>query len=190
MDETCFSVYPSLLFPVNFLSYRDIQLASPVQQTVGIGPRPPLFTYLISPAIRLEQNRKKKTRYHQTTHHSNRSQRWDRKRIRRIAASRTFLVGFCSRHPRETRQLTRLDLGFTPMVKVSGEWEVEKVVDAIPGDAPKPGGQSPLALFHMIERLKTTKREGWRRFGIERYGSTQDPILTAKQRTLLGSIPF
>lgn len=70
------------------------------------------------------------------------------------------------------------------MVKVPGEWEVEKVVDAIPGDAPKSGGQSPLALFHMIERLKTTKREGWRRFGIERYGSTQDPILTAKQRTL------
>lgn len=54
------------------------------------------------------------------------------------------------------------------MVKVAGEWEVDKVVDAIPGDAPKTGGQSPLAFFHMIERLKTTKREGWRRFGIER----------------------
>ncbi|KAK8922781.1 hypothetical protein H634G_03775 [Metarhizium anisopliae BRIP 53293] len=66
------------------------------------------------------------------------------------------------------------NLGFTPMVKVSGEWEVEKVVDAIPGDAPKPGGQSPLALFHMIERLKTTKREGWRRFGIERGESIAD----------------
>lgn len=65
-------------------------------------------------------------------------------------------------------QLTRPDLGFTPMVKVAGEWEVDKVVDALPGDAPKTGGQSPLAFFHMIERLKTTKREGWRRFGIER----------------------
>jgi putative hydrolase of HD superfamily len=67
------------------------------------------------------------------------------------------------------RQLTCPDLGFTPTPKVSGEWEVEKVVEAIPGDAPKTGSQSPLAFFHMIERLKTTKREGWRRFGIERY---------------------
>ncbi|KAK2600020.1 hypothetical protein QQS21_005254 [Conoideocrella luteorostrata] len=66
------------------------------------------------------------------------------------------------------------NLGFTPMVKVSGEWQVEKALDAIPGGAPVANGQSPLAFFHMIERLKTTKREGWRRFGIERGESISD----------------
>jgi putative hydrolase of HD superfamily len=38
----------------------------------------------------------------------------------------------------------------------------------VPGDAPPEGGSSPLPFFHMLERLKTTKREGWRRFGIDR----------------------
>ncbi|KAG5930298.1 hypothetical protein E4U42_002222 [Claviceps africana] len=66
------------------------------------------------------------------------------------------------------------NLGFTPMVKVSGQWEVEKVLDEIPGGRFQSGGQSPLAFFHALERLKTTKREGWRRFGIERGESISD----------------
>ncbi|GAB0133079.1 hypothetical protein EsDP_00001495 [Epichloe bromicola] len=61
------------------------------------------------------------------------------------------------------------NLGFTPMVKVSGQWEVDKALEKIHGDVPKSGSQSPLSFFHMLERLKTTKREGWRRFGIDRY---------------------
>ncbi len=48
-------------------------------------------------------------------------------------------------------------------------WAVEKVVAAIPGGAPASDTESPVPFFHMIERLKTTKREGWRRFGIDRY---------------------
>ncbi|KAG5931275.1 hypothetical protein E4U53_001856 [Claviceps sorghi] len=66
------------------------------------------------------------------------------------------------------------NLGFTPMVKVSGQWEVGKVLDEIPGTRLQLGGQSPLAFFHALERLKTTKREGWRRFGIERGESISD----------------
>lgn len=31
---------------------------------------------------------------------------------------------------------------------------------------PEENSSSPLPFFHLIERLKTTKREGWRRFGI------------------------
>ncbi len=54
------------------------------------------------------------------------------------------------------------------MAKVSEPWSVEKVLETLPGDAPAQGSSSPLAFFHMLERLKTTKREGWRRFGIER----------------------
>lgn len=60
------------------------------------------------------------------------------------------------------------DLGFTPVIKVDGPWTVDKVIKKLPGGAPAEGSSSPLAFFHMLERLKTTKREGWRRFGITR----------------------
>ncbi|KAI1051539.1 hypothetical protein LB506_003155 [Fusarium annulatum] len=66
------------------------------------------------------------------------------------------------------------DLGFTPMVKVADPWTVDKVVKEIPGGAPTEDSSSPLPFFHMLERLKTTKREGWRRFGISRGESIAD----------------
>jgi len=60
------------------------------------------------------------------------------------------------------------DVGFVPMPQVSGEWTVDKVLDAISEDKPVQGSSSPVGYFHLLERLKTTKREGWRRFGINR----------------------
>lgn len=55
------------------------------------------------------------------------------------------------------------------MVKITDEpWTVDKVIAEIPGPAPTQGSSSPLPFLHMLERLKTTKREGWRRFGIVR----------------------
>jgi putative hydrolase of HD superfamily len=45
-------------------------------------------------------------------------------------------------------------------------WTVEAVVASLPGGPPKSDSDSPIPFFHMLERLKTTKREGWRRFGI------------------------
>lgn len=60
------------------------------------------------------------------------------------------------------------DLGFAPAVKLSGEWSVKRVLEEIPSEAPAEGSSSPIPFFHMLSRLKTTKREGWRRFGIER----------------------
>jgi putative hydrolase of HD superfamily len=45
-------------------------------------------------------------------------------------------------------------------------WTVEAVVAKIPGGPPATDSESPVPFFHMLERLKTTKREGWRRFGI------------------------
>ena len=48
-------------------------------------------------------------------------------------------------------------------------WSVEAVVAGIPGGAPETNSSSPVPFFHMLERLKTTKREGWRRFGIKQY---------------------
>jgi putative hydrolases of HD superfamily len=47
-------------------------------------------------------------------------------------------------------------------------WTVEKVLGSIPGGAPASDSDSPVPFFHMLERLKTTKREGWRRFGVDR----------------------
>ena len=49
---------------------------------------------------------------------------------------------------------------------ISPPWSVEAVVATIPGGAPQTDSTSPVPFFHMLERLKTTKREGWRRFGI------------------------
>ncbi|KAI5459751.1 HD domain-containing protein [Mariannaea sp. PMI_226] len=65
------------------------------------------------------------------------------------------------------------NLGFTPVAKVSGDWTVEKVLKQIPG-APAEASSSPVPFFHMLELLKTTKREGWRRFGITRGESISD----------------
>lgn len=63
-----------------------------------------------------------------------------------------------------------LDLGFVETPKVEGDWTVAKALAVAPNDTGdyKPPSNSPLPFFHMLERLKTTKREGWRRFGIER----------------------
>ena len=51
---------------------------------------------------------------------------------------------------------------------ISGPWTVEKVLGAIPESRPAEGSASPIPYFHTLERLKSMKREGWRRFGIER----------------------
>ncbi|KAI9651358.1 hypothetical protein NHQ30_001399 [Ciborinia camelliae] len=53
-------------------------------------------------------------------------------------------------------------------------WSVEDVVAAEFPTVPKENTESPVPFFHMLERLKTTKREGWRRFGIVRGESISD----------------
>jgi len=53
-------------------------------------------------------------------------------------------------------------------------WSVENIVADIPGGAPASLTESPVPFFHMLERLKTTKREGWRRFGIVQGESISD----------------
>ncbi|KAJ5554860.1 hypothetical protein N7535_007304 [Penicillium sp. DV-2018c] len=44
-------------------------------------------------------------------------------------------------------------------------WTPESVLETLPR-RPEENSTSPVPFFHLIERLKTTKREGWRRFGI------------------------
>lgn len=95
---------------------------------------------------------------------------WARNRARTTAPVPTLPVSL----PRQLSRPQPLtgpspDLGFTPAPQVSDPWTVQKVLETIPGSpAPSKGTTSPLAFFHMVERLKTTKREGWRRFGIDR----------------------
>ncbi|KAH7369198.1 HD domain-containing protein [Plectosphaerella cucumerina] len=76
----------------------------------------------------------------------------------------------------ETRKVDVSDLGFIETPKVEGPWSVDKVIAVAPNDTPgfTPPSDSPLPYFHLLERLKTTKREGWRRFGIERGESIAD----------------
>lgn len=50
--------------------------------------------------------------------------------------------------------------------KVPDAWSVDKALDTIRAGRPAEGSTSPVPYFHILERLKTTKREGWKRFGI------------------------
>jgi len=58
------------------------------------------------------------------------------------------------------------EVGVVETPKVSGSWTVDKALDTITIGKPVEGSASPVPYFHMLERLKTTKREGWKRFGI------------------------
>ncbi|OBT45587.1 hypothetical protein VE00_03507 [Pseudogymnoascus sp. WSF 3629] len=53
-------------------------------------------------------------------------------------------------------------------------WAVEDVAASMVGGAPESGSESPVPFFHMLQQLKTTKREGWRRFGIDQGESIAD----------------
>ncbi|KAK5167045.1 uncharacterized protein LTR77_007774 [Saxophila tyrrhenica] len=50
---------------------------------------------------------------------------------------------------------------------------------------PEQNSPSPLPFFHLLERLKTTKREGWRRFGIDHGESIADHMYRMSIITLL-----
>ncbi|CAK7203126.1 hypothetical protein SEUCBS139899_005855 [Sporothrix eucalyptigena] len=65
------------------------------------------------------------------------------------------------------------ELGVVPTPKIDGYWTVDKAtaVALPPSTNPAPSATSPLPYFHLLELLKTTKREGWRRFGIA-YGES------------------
>ncbi len=50
--------------------------------------------------------------------------------------------------------------------KILEPWTADKVLATMSVDKPTEGSYSPVPYFHTLERLKTTKREGWKRFGI------------------------
>lgn len=50
---------------------------------------------------------------------------------------------------------------------------------------PEENSASPVPFFHLLERLKTTKREGWRRFGINGGESISDHMYRMSVMTML-----
>ncbi|OAA66485.1 HD domain protein [Niveomyces insectorum RCEF 264] len=77
------------------------------------------------------------------------------------------------------------ELGFVPTPRVAGEWTVHKAAAAIPTGLPEEDSSSPLPYFHLLELLKTTKREGWRRFGISQGESIADHMYRMSLITML-----
>ncbi|KAF2091960.1 hypothetical protein K490DRAFT_70676 [Saccharata proteae CBS 121410] len=53
------------------------------------------------------------------------------------------------------------------------QWSPETVLSTLK-QRPQSDTESPIPFFHTLERLKTTKREGWRRFGIDHGESISD----------------
>ncbi|TVY48160.1 HD domain-containing protein [Lachnellula occidentalis] len=66
------------------------------------------------------------------------------------------------------------EIGLSNGSKPETPWSVEQVVASLPGGPPQTNSSSPIPFFHMLERLKTTKREGWRRFNITQGESISD----------------
>ncbi|EER22871.1 hypothetical protein D8B26_004441 [Coccidioides posadasii str. Silveira] len=63
-------------------------------------------------------------------------------------------------------------------------WSAQAVISSLP-HPPFENGPSPVPFFHLLERLKTTKREGWRRFDINHGESISDHMYRMAIMTML-----
>ncbi|MCJ1225797.1 HD domain-containing protein 2 [Toensbergia leucococca] len=63
-------------------------------------------------------------------------------------------------------------------------WSVESVLSTLASPPPS-ASTTPIPFFHLLERLKTTKREGWRRFGISSGESISDHMYRMSIMTML-----
>ncbi|KAF2145222.1 uncharacterized protein K452DRAFT_284617 [Aplosporella prunicola CBS 121167] len=73
----------------------------------------------------------------------------------------------------QTNTTPKPDSGIISQDAEAAQWSPEKVLAELPS-RPEANSDSPLPFFHILERLKTTKREGWRRFGINHGESISD----------------
>ncbi|KKA30778.1 hypothetical protein TD95_004407 [Thielaviopsis punctulata] len=82
----------------------------------------------------------------------------------------------CVRKPAEAQIETDSDPSDITIPKVLQDWTVDKALSI--GPVPKPKDErsqsSPIEYFHLLERLKIVKREGWKRHGILRGESIAD----------------
>ncbi|KAL1969815.1 hypothetical protein VTN77DRAFT_7324 [Rasamsonia byssochlamydoides] len=63
-------------------------------------------------------------------------------------------------------------------------WTTQTVLSTLP-HPPEENSSSPVPFFHLLERLKTTKREGWRRFGLDHGESISDHMYRMAVMTML-----
>ncbi|KKK19095.1 hypothetical protein P175DRAFT_0482775 [Aspergillus ochraceoroseus IBT 24754] len=63
-------------------------------------------------------------------------------------------------------------------------WTPQSVLSSLP-HPPNENSTSPIPFFHLLERLKTTKREGWRRFDINNGESISDHMYRMSVMTML-----
>ncbi|KAJ5598642.1 HD family hydrolase [Penicillium hordei] len=70
------------------------------------------------------------------------------------------------------------------MVSDNSTWTPETVLSTLPYRLEE-NSTSPVPFFHLIERLKTTKREGWRRFGIDNGESISDHMYRMSIMTMM-----
>ncbi|PGH20086.1 hypothetical protein AJ80_03736 [Polytolypa hystricis UAMH7299] len=63
-------------------------------------------------------------------------------------------------------------------------WTTQSVLASLP-HPPEEHTASPVPFFHLLERLKTTKREGWRRFNISHGESISDHMYRMSIMTML-----
>ncbi|OJJ82303.1 HD domain-containing protein [Aspergillus glaucus CBS 516.65] len=68
-------------------------------------------------------------------------------------------------------------------------WTTKSVLASLP-HPPEENSPSPVPFFHLLERLKTTKREGWRRFGIDKGESISDHMYRMSIMTMLAPPPL
>ncbi|KAI7090640.1 hypothetical protein KC356_g1319 [Hortaea werneckii] len=72
----------------------------------------------------------------------------------------------------------------TPNSAAHQQWTPHTVLSTLPDPYPA-NPTTPIPFFHLLERLKTTKREGWRRFGIDHGESIADHMYRMSIMTLL-----
>ncbi|KAL3417350.1 hd family [Phlyctema vagabunda] len=78
-----------------------------------------------------------------------------------------------------------VDAGFVETVNFADDWTLEKTLATIHPAPPASNSTSPIPFFHILERLKTTKREGWKRYGIEMGETIADHMYRMSLMTML-----
>lgn len=85
----------------------------------------------------------------------------------------------------ETNGSPKMDSGILKAEDVKqAHWTPQTVLSTMSA-RPQTHSSSPVPFFHLLERLKTTKREGWRRFGIVHGESIGDHMYRMSILTML-----
>ncbi|KXS98154.1 hypothetical protein AC579_9989 [Pseudocercospora musae] len=83
-----------------------------------------------------------------------------------------------------TNDPPRPESGLLSRSNTNEQWAPTSVLSTLP-EQPQANSSSPLPFFHILERLKTTKREGWRRFDINHGESISDHMYRMSIITML-----